>query len=57
MVYRMSNGDIIAPIGTALLVSLIAHSNNIPVIVCSETLSITNKVQTGINFDIIKDNK
>jgi translation initiation factor 2B subunit (eIF-2B alpha/beta/delta family) len=51
----MSNGDIIGPIGTAL-VSLIAHNNNIPVIVCSETLSLTKKVQTGINFDIIKHN-
>lgn len=45
----MSNGDIIGPIGTAL-VSLLAYNNNIPIIVCCETLSFSKNIHTRIDI-------
>ncbi len=49
----MSNGDISGQIGTSL-VSLIANNNNVPVLVCCETLSFTKKIRTSIEIKNIK---
>lgn len=40
----MSDGSILSRVGTAS-VALMAHSNNIPVLVCCETYKITSRVQ------------
>ena len=45
----MSNGDMKAPVGTAL-VAMMAHHHHIPVLVCCETLSLTKKVETVIHI-------
>jgi translation initiation factor 2B subunit (eIF-2B alpha/beta/delta family) len=52
----MSNGDIIGPVGTALI-SLVAYNNNIPVIVCCDSLSFTKKIHTSIDIKNIKQIK
>ena len=40
----MSDGSVLSRVGTAS-VALLAHSNNIPVLVCCETYKITSRVQ------------
>ncbi len=50
----MGNGDMKAPVGTAL-VSMVAHHHHVPVFVCCETISLTKRVEIGVDIKEVTD--